>query len=306
MALDPIVSALRAPLVQLQAACAQPVALVAAGWRQGAEVNLDERAARALAHLIRSPLSHDPTRLTLVLLARGGALDFADGVRRALADVQVTSLIPSRIDGAISLAALASDALRFAPEGALGAYDIGPLGPPQRVWCPERAAALHMPLAQALGEEGPRVALALANQRVARRHASSLLRLIAASRERGAWDALTSDLSVASLGEQVGLGAHDLARLDLDARPVDGPVAAALEALTRACDEALSLFDPPRPRYEPTTLADEVEFELATSLPAGIIATVDAATLCSLDTGRPHPDTGLFEASWHPLSGWVA
>ena len=290
-------------LARLEGQLERPVVLVAAGWLQERGVNLDGVAARLLADV----LHQIEGRPALALLARGGRASFADGARRLLTAHQVqTSCVLGELDGAASVLALCAPRLLLLAGTGLGSPGRGPLGRGGVGLNPRVVELLEAGWAQ-LPEPRRRQALQVAHQRLGRRElelaAHALVDQLASKRPPSA-GVLSEALSVDRLGDELALGAAELAELGVDASWVSGEVAQAMWALREACEEHLSLKQRPRPRYtELVELGGEAEFEMATHEPGALLLSRQGGFVMELDTGSPDPDTGLLAGQWVEVEG---
>lgn len=274
---------------RLEKRCDTPVLVVGASWRADIATDLDGQAARAVADLLDEVRGDE---LTIVYVARGGEVGFADAVARSLRarEVRFRLAVPTLVNGAGALLAMAATKILVHPHGAVGAYDAGPM------------RARHARLQPSIFDDVP----ALGGIRY--EHDVALpARLGAGMRERRLARALAERVAPAEanydalshlrLGDSLGLDARELRAAGFDAETWDEP---ALWSLFRSVEHDLGLLDTPQPRYTEADLGDEVEFAEAMGLLGALVATRDRALRYELDTGSPDPDTGIYAGAW----GW--
>ena len=271
---------------KLEKVCGGPVLVIGASWRADIATDLDLQAARVVADLLDEV---DAKHLTVVYVARGGDVAFADAVARSLRNREVTFdlAVPTLVTGAGSLLALAASRVLIHPHGGVGAHDAGPLS--ARYTAMTSALFDDIP---ALGgiryEHDPSLPARLASGLRERR----LARVLA---ERLAGEADFDALSHLRLGDDLGLDADELRAAGFDAQTWDEP---ALWSLHCALETELGLLAAPAPIYTEADLGDEVEFTPAVGLIAAIIETKTRTMTYELDTGSPDPDTGVFAGCW--------
>lgn len=286
---------LHAALVRLEEIAGHPVVLVASGWRGPKGVNFDLDAVRVLRDITRSVQG---APFSLFVMGRGGMASFADGARRLFSgqDVQ-RCYVADFVRGAASVITLMAKEIVLMPGAGVGAPGAGPLGPGLPIVSEDVVRRAPHDLF-GYEEQDRRELLGLAQQRAAREHLQTALNVMATVR-LGGKDAsgLSNALSAARLGDGMALGARELDALGVSARVTSEGEEGACWELLRACEAVLELELEPAKPY--TLLADgEVEFELATGKPGGLIATSRSVGVFELDTGSPDPDTGLYEGGW--------
>lgn len=286
---EPVTSALE----ELSSALGASVVVVASSWRKGAQVNLDEAALVPLRAVLQG--SAAPPR-ALFVMGRGGRVSFADGARRLLGQALTTSYVSGLTTGALTLSALCAPELVLGQGAGLGAFDVGPLGPMVGRWSVELMPRLmQLPLIASLEPERQApVALGLAMQAQERVIAGHLCAMICPELD----DSAMSQLMTHWLSDALGLDAAQLVALGLKARLASPEELRPLGHLEDALASLLRLHEPAGPRFVSSELVNEVEFEMATTEVGAIIATAQTAWIYELDTGRPDPDTGLFDGVW--------
>ncbi len=276
-----------------------PVVAIASRWRGEHAVDFDRSAVRIFADVL-DELRGDGAleTITLFLVGRGGHPSFADGISRLLAgfDIEATCLIPRVVDGAYTLTALAAEHIVVHPYGGLGAFDA----PPSR----RLAGRLDLETLSALETHGlrneidddqlPELAETAHVQHLARRQFDRLFDRIDTQDESRLAEALGWD----RLGRQLALSAPELDELGLPARSASPAEREAMWDLHDAIEATLELRGPRPERYTESEVAEEVEFEPAEWVPGGLIESTDTSIVYELDTGRPDPDTNMFEGAW--------
>ncbi len=278
-------------------------------WIGEYAVDADEEAGRLLVSTVVDRLRRENAdEIALILVARGGYPIFADAVIRAMRhlDVDLQVLLPARVDGAASLLTLAAEKITLHPQAGLGAVDSGLCVAPRRPF----NAALHAysavdPVSLLEMEEGSRAEMArLAYDRLIRHEQRRTAAHLLSGRDLD--EAQIASFTTDTLGAGLSAGATQLDQASFDVRVAPAPLAEQLEALLAWGQEALSLFRSPQERFQLSDgLADEVEFEPATLVPAAAVVSIDAVWLHELDTGSPDPDAPKLMGhwrSWDPAS----
>lgn len=261
------------------------VIVVAASWRDDIATDLDARAARFAAELV-DDVKH---RALLVYMARGGDTAFADHLSRSLAarDISYDLAVPTLVNAAGTLLALRAERILLHPHGGIGAYDAGPLRVRDAM-----LSARTFDDVPALGgiqyAHDTSLPLRLAGGMRERRLSRAFAQRFAGGR---AVDRLTQ----LELGDEVGFGAEELAAAGFEAQTWDH---APLWALFGELERQLGVLSVPKPAYTEADLADEVEFEPAVGLTGALVASRARIARYVLDTGSPHPDTGVFAGAW--------
>ncbi len=268
----------RAQLIaRLSEELGMPVIVIAASWQGDNTVDLAEEGARAFVSVLEAELEAaqaesdgDAERVGLFLLGRGGLPVFAEGVWRVLGGrgLKAHAIVPYRADGAFTLLALAAERCLLHPYASLGAYDR----------CPITEVS-----------DG-----AQQQQKLAHR----LMERIVGGTDGGLGARVERCLGADSLGWELGLASDELERLGIDSQITRGERADLVWHLYRTYESELDILEPPTPRYTPSDVADEVEFEPATGLCAAIIEGSSQSVQFELDTGSPDPDTGVLNGRW--------
>ena len=292
-------SATRAELLEeLGDILQMPVLALVAGWHGDHLVNLGEEGARAFVEVLDRELEQcpeEPDSLALFAVGRGGFPGFADAVVRALGGrkLEITTIIPYRVDGVFTLLSLAADQRIIHPYGALGAYDRRPIGKTMAALDSEVARVMDEPAANA-----DQRAVALAYERRQAQLAHRLMERLTGGTESGLGARIERELSAETLGCDLALGHADLERIGLSARLAGEQQASTIWRLYRAFEEELEYLEPPTPRYTQSDVADEVEFEPAMGLTGALIETAHQSLRYELDTGSPDPDTNMLTGEW--------
>lgn len=291
-------------LTTLEETFGRPVVLVASNWRDERAVDLDDVAARAFWDVVASTRAEDADadgkdgELGLVLLGRGGTAGFVDGALRAIRgfDLDLEVYLVREVNAAYTLLALAADRIVAHPHGALGAYDAGT--------CAASVGRLDLETVEAFGghsvelnvepEEVPRLAEAAHERKMA---GLQLERIVQESDgKHGA--RLKRGLGRERLGRELALRADELATMGLEARRSDAREGEALWALFRAVEQRFELRGAAPARFDQSGPGEEVQFEPAKAVPSAIIQTAERAFVYEMDTGKPHPDTNVYEGTW--------
>ena len=279
---------------------------IAASWFVPRSHDLDEHAARVFLDVLEDVLSRQEGgagEVGLVLMFRGGFAVFADSVRRALAPLTVKSAsLLTSVTGAATPIALLAQKLELAMGAGLGSAATGTIGPVSPAWNPELVDVLGKDLF-ALEESERRRMLGLERERRERELLSNALALSFgfSNIDEDQREALISALGFEGLGAQLALGARELEALGVQARWLEGDARATSRVLAHALEDLLGLKKEPAPAYTASGIGTEVEFEMATGEPGAVIASSERAWLLELDTGRPDPDTGLYQGDWLSL-----
>lgn len=287
---EPVTSALE----ELSSALGASVVVVASSWRKGAQVNLDESALVALRAVLERTTAAQAR--ALFVMGRGGRAGFADGVRRLFGEALATSYVGGLTTGALTLSALCAQEVVLGQGAGLGAFDVGPLGPMVGRWSVDLLPRLtQLPLIASLEPERQApVALGLAMQAQERMIAGHLCSMICPELD----DRAMSQLMSHWLGDSLGLDVAQLLELGLKVRASSADERRLCGRLEQELASLLLLHEPTGPRFVASELANEVEFEMATTEVGAVIASAEAAWIYELDTGRPDPDTGLFDGAW--------
>ena len=247
--------------------------------------DLDARAARvaidALDRLARDDSKRD--HLLIYCVGRGGHPVFAQTVSRAAGAHWSTFRVylPYFCSGFATQLALEADALSLHAYGALGAVDDGNVS----VLEARDEGSDFGPLEGPATDEWRRLSRRVAERSIVRNeHAFSV-------------DAFCH----ASIGREVGYSSRDLKAHGFDVETLD--CADAAWTLFNQLEDELGLMQQLAPRYSASDIGDEVEFEMATGLTAGVIETRLDAYRYVMDTGRPHPDTGVYDGDWQQADG---
>ncbi len=290
---------------ELETSLGVPTFALFTNWNGEYSVDADERAGRLLTDMIIGRLRRERTdEVALILGARGGYPAFTDTVLRTVdqMDVKLQVVVSSRVDGAVGTLAVAGDTLTLHPQAGIGAVDGGlcvvprvPLDAELFAHCPVEPGEF------ARLEQGEETTLArLAYDRLLRqeqrRMAARVVASLAAEAPPVDW------LLESTLGRGLTVGASELREAGVDARVAPVPLAEQLEELLAWAGQTLSMFSDPSERFELSdTVADEVEFEPATTVPAAAIISTQSVWLHELDTGSPDPHAPRLLGRWR---GW--
>lgn len=271
-------------------------------WIGEYAVDADEQVGRLLVTAMVERLRREAaSEVALVLVARGGYPAFADAIIRAIdhLNLRLQVVLPTGVDGSMSLLALAADQVTVHAQAGVGAVDSGLCVTPRRAfdatlheYCPVDPATLI-----AL-DEGQRVEMArLAFDRQIRDEQRRAARRLVTSRGHDA--SLVARFTTTDLGCDLCARLGDLEAAGVAVRVAPDPLAEQLEDLVRWGESALSLFRSPGERFQVSDeLADEVQFEPATLVPAAAIACADRSWVHELDTGSPDPDAPKLLGQW--------
>jgi hypothetical protein len=291
-------------LAALDAQRGYPHIAIAASWFVPRSHDLDEHAARIFLDVLEHTLAvGEGAEVGLVLMFRGGFAVFADSVRRSLAPLMVKSAcLLTSVTGAATPIALLAQELELAMGAGLGSAATGTIGPVPPAWAPEFVDGDREDLFSREEPERRRM-LAMARERRERELLSNALALSFgfSGIDEDQREALISALGFRGLGAQLALGARELEALGVSARWIDGDARATTRRLALALEDLLGLKKEPAPAYTASGIGTEVEFEMASGEPGAVIASSERAWLLELDTGRPDPDTGLYQGDWLQL-----
>jgi hypothetical protein len=289
-------------LKQLEDTFGVPIILIASRWREERAVDLGREAARTFLDIFNGlPGEYDrpPEKIGLFLVGRGGRPAFVNTVCRTLEGfgVDYRCFVPGVVNGGYTLLALGADEVVCHPYGGLGAYDA----PPARRLSGRidlstlRAVRPHLDGEdERLPDELPR----LAETAHLRSLAGRQLERVVDGTESGTGARVARELTVDRLGEEVALGASNLAGLGLEARKADEAERDVMWRLYREVESYLDLRGEVPERYTESELAEEVEFEPARSIPGAIIESAHSSAVYQLDTGSPDPDTEMLDGTW--------
>lgn len=265
---------------RLEDASDSDVLVLASHWtRLERSYDFDAAAARIVIDALSNLAEGDCTdTLTLFAAGRGGHPGFSQTVLR-VARAHWPNLrlyIPYFSSGFVTLLAFDADEVILHPYAALGAVDDGNV-----------SALESREEGQDFGPvEGPTTD---AWRRLARQVASRVL-------ARQDLEVDTEIFAHDSLGREVGFGAADLDEMGFPM--VDADYGDAAWQLFAALEDELGFTQQLAPRYTKSDIGTEVEFEMATGLDAAAIQTRLDAYRYVMDTGRPHPDTGVYDGEW--------
>lgn len=318
------VAARQGLLSRLTAELGMPLVAIVSAWRGDQRVNFGEESLRAFFAVLDAQLqawqaqhAEPASQVGVFLVGRGGFPAFADGVVRAVRErgLSMTALVPSQVDGALSLVALGAEQRLLHPYGALGAYDRPALGRVRWELNAEIMRHLGGLTAPVVAPEAdgapnpwnPRALLDLGGRAwQAHLAAASLHRMLAAHshhEERSNGDAeltvrIERALSTRFLGHDLALSASEIDALGLATRCLQAEPAEIAWELFELYERGLGILEPPAPRYTASEVADEVEFALATDIVGAIIEGSHRRLVFELDTGRPDPDTSMLLGQW--------
>lgn len=282
-------------LQDLEDALERPVLAVCSGTRGYNIANLDIHGARAFIEMLRRNVQGE--KLAILLVGGGGYPAFADSVARALRQrgVGAMAVVPNRVAGVYTSIALACDHILLHEHGSLGAYDQAPLG---RELTALDAATLEAfrELPDEVKSLGERAFELARDQHLAGLHARLIERLFSDA-DQGIADSVRDALSSTRLGNQLSLGASELAALGLEA-DTTADHDDLIWRIFQTYEELFELRDRQEPLYTESDVGDEVEFEPARGVIGAVIEGTEAELLYELDTGRPDPDTGMLEGEW--------
>lgn len=282
---------LRRRLSRLERLADADVILV--GWVTGAYAGLDPD--RVAAHEVRQCAERvRRSSALLVITGRGGTAAFADSALRALRSVytKVEVLVLEEVSSAGTLLALGADRCLLGPLGALGAYDAGPSMPG-----PSRFSPREFDDVPAMGNidlsMDPGFPARLAHHKHEGRVARNLAERWLGTERR----ALFSSLSVHELGDSLALDLRELSGFGFEALPEAWR--ASVAEIAQWCRDTLraELADQEL-RYTASGIGEEVEFEAAAELTVACVASSRFYSAFVVDSGRPHPDTGIFLGTW--------
>jgi hypothetical protein len=319
----------KSDITRLEARLDADVCVLAARWQAERAVDFDEEAVRRVSDLLprrgsesttsagvgadaeslettpESPtLDDDANRpVALVLVGRGGRPGFADALLRLLAahGRPIISALPTRVCGAFTLLALGSSRIAMHPLAGLGAYDALPARRPEPTPSVESLSGLDPSIAQS-GPDRRRFEMG----RVAhmRRLARTVINRLFEGVKSGQGERIADKLGIDRLGFELGLSADELHSVGLPAVMMRGDDREALWELYQEIEQELRLSGPPPKRYVESEEGDEVEFEPARDVPGGLVATRQGRAELTLNTGKPHPETEMLEATWQQTVSW--
>lgn len=283
----------------LQARAGHPFLLIASSASSPRSHDLDAAGAQVALEMVRRMPRGE---LGLVLLCRGGHALFADTLRRALSCHEVkTALLLGRVDGAGAVLSMLAKHLVLAPGSGLGSPASGPVGALAGAWSPEIMEHVSEDLF-ALDEVDRRRVLSLARQHHAQLMLQRAMNMALAARAMSGWgeqlEQLAASLSLEELGGQLALGAQELGALGVSARWTSPQEDELVRGVSEEVEDFLGLKTRPPAAYTASGIGSEVEFEMATGEPGALIATAQSAHVLELDTGRPDPDTGVYQGDW--------
>lgn len=267
--------------------------VVVCGWSGGINAGMDpdRRAATEVQRCVELPRRDG---VILLVAGRGGTASFADAAMRALRTAydRIEVVVLSDVSAAGTLLALGAHRCYFAPNGALGAYDAGPQMPGPSRLTPREFDDVPAMMGIDLGGN-PGFQARLAHMK----HEARVARNLA---ERWLGDArrsMFSTLSVHELGDSLALD-----HLELD----DPSFAPLPEAWRRDVEEIQNMLEArlhadgkeEAPRYTASGIGEEVEFEPAEDIVVGLIASGSFESRFVVDSGRPHPETGVYVGIW--------
>ncbi len=289
-------------LTELEDTFGVPVMLIASRWREERAVDLGREAARTFFDIFDGlPGEYDrpPEKIGLFLVGRGGRTAFVNAVCRTLEGfgVDYRCFVPGVVNGGYTLLALGADEIVCHPYGGLGAYDAPPARRLAGRLDLSTLAAIRPHLdgdREGLHHELPRIAETAHLRSLARRQ----LERVVDGTESGTGARAARELTVEQLGEEVSLGASDLAGLGLEGRGADEAEREVMWRLYREIESDLDLRREVPERYTESELAEEVEFKPARAVPGAIIESAHHSAMYQLDTGSPDPDTNMLDGSW--------
>ncbi len=286
---------------ELETSLGMPVIVFLSHWQGEYAVDPGEDGGRLLSKVMVEVYRRhgEPRQMALVLLGRGGESCFADQVLRCAEhlDIELDVVVPHRIDGATALLALGADRITLHPGGGIGAVDRGLLVTGrQRVDSDiQELSGLSLRDLASLPESEKGVITRVARERLVCRDLRRLARRHIAG-DKAQWAMMES------LGKGAALGQAELQNRGLDVRVAPGPLAEQLDELLEWGIDFMHLFEDPSQRFEVSAeVADEVEFEPATTVPAAVILEAESGYLYELDTGSPDPYAPRLLGGW---SSW--
>lgn len=267
--------------------------VVLCAWVSGAYAGIDPD--RVAAREVQRCAEVGRRSTVVVLIAgRGGTAAFADSTLRALRAVyeRVIGLVLSDVAAAGTLIALGADRCMLSPLGALGAYDTGPMMPG-----PSRLSPREFDDVPAMGNIDLSMDVGFQARLAHQKHEGRVARNLAERWLGTERRALFSSLSVHELGDSLALDLRELEAFGFEAVPETWrAVTSEVEAWCR--DELRAEAPDLELRYSASGIGEEVEFEAAIELAVACVASPRFFSVFLVDSGRPHPDTGIYLGSW--------
>lgn len=290
-------------LGHLETSMGVPTFAFFANWKGEYAVDADEEASRILSNLIVERVRQSQVDEVAILLgARGGDPCFADSVLRTIwhLGIRAHAVLTCRVDAGIANLAIGCESITLHPQAGIGALDSGLLVvPPGRVDSATLPFFPESPFAVSLDPAREQTLARLAEDRRIRQELRLQARRLIERRNEGLDEKKILGAFESSLGRGGTLDSWSLIQMGLDVRVAPGPLAEQLEELLTWCGEHLHLFGRPHKRFRVTeSFVEEVEFELATSVEAAAIFTIDTAWIHELDTGSPDPDAPRLTGAW--------
>lgn len=265
----------------------------------------DHEAVRVFAELAhqRSELGQKHSKAAVLVVGEGGLPCFAEGVARSLLafwkgfDV----IVATRTRGTASLLAIKAERVLLHPLGGIGACDAGPILPGNARIQPQLWDDIP-----AMGGVDISHEYGLPGRLSWHRHQCRMGRMLAERwgnqlSERTGKDltkGILNGLSQYELGTSLSLGVEELKGLGLDAALLTPSAQTLVWQLFRQFEGELELLRTPAPRYSASDLGDEVEFEPAMQWVAGAIESTIARANYEVDSGSPHPESGVLKGEW--------
>lgn len=292
-------------LAQLETSMGVPTFALFANWKGEYSVDVDEEAGRIFATMVLERMRRENGQeIAILLAARGGDPEFADAVLRAIwhLGLRAQVVILTRVDGAVAHLAIGAESITLHPLAGLGALDSGLLAvPPTAVTAGTLAYFPVSPLDAPLEPARELLLCRVAEDRRVRAELRTQARRLL---ERKIEDLEERELQLTfeeSLGKSGTLDSWGLSQLGLECRVAPGPLAEQLEELLRWAGAHLRLYGEPPQRYRVSdSFAEEVEFDLATTIEAAAILSSEDAWIYELDTGSPDPDALKLKGNWKP------
>ena len=300
---------------ELETSLGIPTFAFFANWTGEYAVDANEEAGHLLSSMIMERTRRTGAeQVALILGARGGYPAFADIVLRTVRQmgIEVQAVLTCRVDGAVGILAAGCDSLTLHPQAGIGALDAGLCVVPRREI--DSALLEHWPGDTAnllLGDEGREgIFSRIANDRLIRNEQYHLACRVLPQPQRDEDEELDTEVTTddplrwileAELGRGTTVGTSTLRGQGLQARVAPDPLSEQLEDLLDWASSTLHLFSAPQDRFQVSEWADEVEFDLATTVKAAAIVGIDAVWIHELDTGSPDPDAPRLTGRWR---GW--
>lgn len=285
---------------ELETSMGMPVVVFMANWKGEYAVDPGEEGGRRLASTLAQVHRRqgEPEEMALVMLGRGGTGAFCDQVLRCAANlgIRLDVVVPHRIDGAPAMVALGADRITLHPQGGIGAVDAGVLvAGRQRIDASLQQISGVDPLDLVSLSEADK---AFISRLAYERQVQGEMRQIAHRWLSGE----TPWAMQQTLGRAGALGADELREEGVNIRVTPAPLAEQLEELLTWAESFMHLFRMPSERFEVSAeVADEVEFEPATLIPAAVLLEASGGWLFELDTGSPDPFAPRLLGQW---SNW--